>query len=170
MAEEGTPEVHVRRVRPSDTAQVAAFLNRALPQDRKASPEDVLAHLGQAGMLLAEVSDDAVGVLGWRIENLVARVTDFLIIGASLRHAVSRALMATMEEVAFELQCEAVILLMHPTGAPDALAFWEGLGYETRQVADLPRPWEQAARESRFGDEDLVLVKQLRRDRVLRPL
>jgi len=170
MVEKEVPEIHVRRTRPSDTGRVADFLNRALRGGQSVSPESVLAYLGRAGLILAEADGEVVGLLGWQAEDLVARVTDFLIFPPDLCLRAGRALLSMMEDTARELQCEAVILLMPPHISPEVVTFWKGFGYSQRKIISLPRPWQEAAREVRARDEDQVLMKQLRQDRVLRPL
>ena len=166
---EQTAGVVIQRARPSDAERIAAFICRAQPDAPPVTREDILAHLGKAGILLAECEGGPVGLLGWQVENLVSRVTDFLIRPAHLRTRVGRALLGAMEETSNELQCEATILLTHCTPSSEDLAFWQQFGYELRDVATLPRPWQEAAREGppRGGS---VLIKQLRKDRVLKPI
>lgn len=166
---ERAPEIHVRRARPSDAERIAAFVNRARPRGRPIAHEDVLDRCGRVGFLLAETGEELVGLLGWHAENLVVRVTDLLVIPVELQAAAGGALVEMMEVAARELQCEVAILLMPPEALPEVKAFWENLGYGPRDVADLPRPWREAAREARPASERVVL-KQLRAGRVLRPM
>jgi N-acetylglutamate synthase-like GNAT family acetyltransferase len=169
MVEEQTAGIVIQRARPSNAERIAAFICQAQPDARPVTREDILAHLGRAGILLAECDGEPVGLLGWQIENLVSRVTDFLIRPARLRLNVGRALLEAMEETSNELQCEATILLTRCTPPPEDLAFWQQFGYELRDVTTLPRPWQEAACEGPIPGER-VLVKQLRKDRVLRPI
>jgi hypothetical protein len=47
---------------------------------------------------------------------------------------------------------------------------WQGLGYEIRDIRSLGvRAWEEAAQES-MPAGTVLLFKQLRQDRVLRPV
>ena len=170
MIEKKVPEIRVRRTRPSDIGRVADFLNRALRRGQPVSPESVLTYLGRAGLLLAEADGEVVGLLGWQAENFVARVTDFLVFPATFRLRAGQALLSMVEDTARELQCEAVVLLMPLNVSSEVIAFWRGFGYSQRQITSLPRPWQEAARGARARDEDQVLMKQLRQDRVLRPL
>jgi len=163
------PEMRIRRARPSDAKRIAAFVSRARPQEQPVTAEEVTGRFGAVGLLLAEVEKELVGLLGWRAENLVARVTDFLIFPARFRLTAGRALLTAMENAARELQCEAAILFVPPNTSPEVLAFWEAFGYESREVAALPRPWREAAREANPEGERVVL-KQLRIGRVLRPI
>jgi len=166
---EHVAEVCVRRARPSDVEQIAVFINQARPGGEEITPAEVLDRLGTVGFLLAEADAELVGLLGWGVENLVARMTDFLIYPARFRQAAGGALLAAMEDTADELQCEAVVLFV-PSGAPaEVLAFWEDFGYGFRNIAELPRSWREVAREANpTGDQ--VMLKQIRANRVMRPM
>lgn len=166
MAE--STEIRVRRARPSDAGEIAAFVNRARPQ-KPVSAAEVLERLGTVGFLLAEMGGELVGILGWQVENLVVRVTDFLIYPARLSLSAGQALLTSMEEAANELLCEAAILVIPANPPPEVLQFWEVFGYYPREIASLPRAWREAAREANPASEQVVL-KQLRRERILHPI
>jgi len=168
MAQE--PDITVRRVKGSDAESVAAFVNRALTGQMAIDRLAVVERLGNVGLLVAEQGGDLVGMIGWQAENLVARVTDFLIGPVSERVAVGRALFERVERAAGELQCEAVLLFMPFPTSPEMAGFCQVLGYEPRLVADLPRVWQEVARETQTGQDGTVWMKQLRARRVVRPL
>ncbi len=163
------PEIIVRRARPSDIDRITAFVNQAQSRGPTITRQDVLGRLGTVGFLVALAGEQLVGLIGWQAENLVARVTDFLIFPARFRITAGRALLAAMEEGADELQCEAAILFMPANTPQDVLAFWEAFGYGFRQVVSLPRAWREAAQET-YPSGEWVVVKQLRQDRVMRPI
>jgi N-acetylglutamate synthase-like GNAT family acetyltransferase len=163
-------EITVRRAKPGDAGRIAAFVNHAWQGRLEIDEMTVIERLGSVGFLLAERDDTLVGMLGWQAENLVVRLTDFLVRSVSERLAVGQALLAEMDRAAGELQCE-VSLLFLPRPAPPALVeFYMTLGYEPQVVADLPKAWQEAAREGQLEDYDTVLVKRLREDRVFRPM
>ena len=162
--------ITVRRARARDADAIAAFVNRALAGQVAVDRVGVIQRLGSVGFLLAERDGDLLGLLGWQVENLVARVTDFLVWSTSERVAVSRMLLAEMEQAAGELQCETVVLFVPYAEQAQMVEFWNAFGYEVRAVADLPKVWQEAAREAPTGDIGTVLVKQLRDRRVVRPL
>lgn len=164
----GSSQVRVRRARPADAERIAAFVNRGHPP-RIVTSSDVLQRFGTVGFLLAEMEGEIVGLLGWQVENLVVRVTDFLIFPAHLNLLVGRALLSAMEEAAQELMCEAVILIIPASAPSEVLQFWAAFGYQPRDIASLPRAWREAAREA-SPLQDQVVLKQLRTDRVLRPI
>jgi len=162
-------EHKVQRARPSDAERIAAFIAQAQPQGPKVTPKEVLDRLGTAGFLLAEVDGTLVGLLGWRAENLIAQVTDFLVFPTRFRLSAGRMLLAAMEQAARELQCEAVVLFVPPDTPPEVLQFWETFGYGLRRAVELPRAWREVAREANPAG-DWVVLKQLREGRVLKPL
>ena len=163
-------EAHIRRAGASDAAQIAAFVSRAHPLRRAITREEILIHFGKAGLLIAESDGRIVGLLGWQVENLVARITDFLVMPAGLFHIVGPALLTAMENSARELQCETAILLI-PFKDPESMTpFWSALGYELHTVADLPRAWQDAALEVGLSTTGRMFVRKLRDERVLRPI
>lgn len=161
-------EVDVRRARPSDAEIIAAFINRAQSRKQPIEAEEVRERFGGVGFLLAERDGRTIGMLGWRAENLVAQVTDFLVWPAKERESAGGALLQTMEQAADELMCEVALLFLPPKCPPEMLAFWESFGYEPRAVSDLPRVWREAAREIHTATEQVVL-RQLREDLVRSP-
>lgn len=161
-------QIRVRRARPSDAERIAAFVSRGRPQS-PVTAQKVLERLGTVGFLLAESDGELVGLLGWQVENLVVRVTDFLVFPARLSLPAGRALLTAMEEAANELMCEAVILVIPSSAPPEVLEFWETFGYQPRDIAGLPRAWREAAREANPASDQVVL-KQLRAERILHPI
>lgn len=163
-------EITVRRARPSDSGRIAAFVNNAWQGQQEIDDMAVIERFGNVGFLLAERDNEIIGMLGWQVENLVVGLTDFLVKLASERIAVGQALLAEMERVANELQCEAALLFL-PRPAPPALVeFWETLGYETQTVTSLTAAWQATAREGGLADNDTVMVKKLRERLVFRPM
>ena len=76
--------------------------------------------------------------------------------------------MEEMERSSKNLQCEASLVFVPPELASEA--FWKGLGYEKRAVHSLGvSAWQEAAAES-IRPGNTLFFKQLRVDRVLRPI
>lgn len=163
-------EISVRRAGAGDSGEIAAFVNRMLGGRSSIDRQTVIERFGNVGLLLAERGGNLIGILGWRAENLVVRVSDLLIGPVSERVVAAQALFAEMEQAAHALQCEAALLLPPRQPTPQQAEFFSSLGYEARGVADLPKAWREAAREAGLTDDDSVLMKQLRADRVLRPI
>jgi dephospho-CoA kinase len=80
-----------------------------------------------------------------------------------------RVLLDEVENTSRDLQCEAALLFL-PKELLRQESLWQSLGYQSRTVASLSvRAWQEAAAES-MPAESILLFKQLRKDRVLRPV
>ena len=166
---ERDPEIRVRRARPSDADRIAEFINRAQSGVISISSDDVRERFGVIGFFLTERDGEIVGLLGWRVEHLVARVTDFLVWPSMERLVAGRAMVGEMEQAARELQCEAALLYLPREVPTQLLAFWEAFGYQVKKVEALPKAWREAAQEVRSMSERVV-VKQIREDMISSPL
>jgi len=165
--EEGS--LAVERAGPRQVEEIATFITEISKGRREMSSADVMAAFGEKAFLLLMVDKRMVGLAGWQVENLVARVSDvYLEPGLVLGEAV-RVLMEAIEKASRELQSEALLLFLPPhLGRHNAV--WAALGYTTRSPQDLKiNAWEEAALES-MPVGTVMYFKQLRRDRVLRPV
>jgi dephospho-CoA kinase len=163
------PELMVVRAGPGDSQQIASLINRLSHGRRSLKAEDIMAAFGEKAFLLLNAGKDPKGIAGWQVENLVAR-TDEVYLDPSLPEIEGlRLLMREVEETARELQCE-VSLLFLPLIYQDREEIFGSLGYTTVSIQNMGvRSWEEAARESMPADS-FMLVKQLREDRVLKPV
>jgi len=164
---DGVQGPKVRRARPGQAGYIADFIS-AHHEDLETSQEEVMDSFGDKAYLLLEVDERLVGLLGWKVENLVARVDDIVF---SPEVSVDEGLPILMDEVekaSNELQCEAALIFVE--GALAARQeFWAELGYRAREIQDLDAgAWQEAAIES-FRKGSVMLFKQLRNDRILRP-
>ena len=160
----------VRRARLADAEALAAFVNVTRSEARaQLSQIDVAQRFGQVGFMIAECRDRMVGLLGWQVENLVVRATDFLIAYDRDPAAVGRALVAWMEAEGSELLAEAVVLFLPNRASVALVTFWESLGYELERLDKLPSAWREAVTEYSLEAQD-VMVKRLRGDLIRRPL
>ena len=103
--------ITVRRARPRDAGAIVEFVNRILAGRSSIDKQAVLERFGSVGLFLAERDGVLIGIMGWRAENLVVRISDVLIWPATERVAGTQALFAEMEYAASGLQCEAALLL-----------------------------------------------------------
>lgn len=159
----------VQRARPSQAAEIASLINHLSEGQRRLSRDDIMAAFGEKAFLILKMDEKPVGVVGWKVENLVAR-TDNLYLENSV--SFDSALVTLMDEVernSRELQCE-ISLLFLPSAFSRHDATLHTLGYQRRTIQSLSmRAWQEAALESMPADS-LMLFKQLRQDRVLRPV
>jgi dephospho-CoA kinase len=131
--------------------------------------EEAMEAFGDKAFLLLQMGNELVGITGWQVENLVARTTDLFL---DHRVAADQALPLMIHEVeraSTDLQCEAA-LVFPPIDLVGFDSVWKQLGYERRSPDELGvQAWEDAALES-MPQGSALFFKQLRTDRVLRPI
>jgi dephospho-CoA kinase len=159
----------VERARPRQADEIAAFITHITSGQRKMTHDDVMAAFGEKAYLFLKQDNRPVGLVGWQVENLVARTNDvYLEAGIPLLNAM-QALMVEVEQTSRDLQCEVSLLFLPPPMASQT-EIWKTLGYEPRTVQSLGvRAWQEAAQDS-MPSGMAMLFKQLRKDRVLRPV
>jgi len=162
-------EFSVARGRPRDSAAIAELLSVLSGGAHKLTPADVMAAFGEKAFLMLRLSGKNVGIAGWQVENLVARTTEFFIDPSMPMEKALKTLIAEVERASGDLQCEASLLFLPPVLA-EHQAIWKQLGYEPRNAKSLGvQAWTDAAIESDQANTKLFF-KQLRQDRVLRPI
>jgi dephospho-CoA kinase len=133
------------------------------------SQDDITAAFGEKAFLLLMTEQQLVGLVGWKVENSVARITDMYI---DSRIPIERALKILLTEVELglqELQCEVTLFFLPPQ-VDIRESVWKGLGYSRRTLLTLAdQAWRKAAIESQ-PPNTILLFKQLRQERVLRPI
>jgi dephospho-CoA kinase len=159
----------VERARPNQAAEIAAFINRYNDKRHSMSASDIMAFFGEKAFLLLKKGDHLSGLAGWQVENLVSR-TDSVYLDPTLPVAdLMRVILTEVERSSRDLQCEVSLLFLPPKLARRE-DIWRGMGYETRTILSLGvRAWQEAAQES-MPEGTVLLFKQLRKDRVLRPV
>lgn len=162
-------EFTVSRGKPKHSQAIAELINRLSKGGEKITAEDVMAQFGDKAYMLLQIGKELVGIAGWQVENLVARTTDlYLESGIDIDKAVEM-LVTEVERASSDLQCEAS--LVFPTSELAAYeSVWNRLGYERRTLDTLGvQAWSDAASES-MPKDTLLFFKQMRQDRVLRPI
>jgi len=162
-------EMVIDRARPRQASEIAHFITQVTNHQRSMTYEDVMAAFSEKAFLLLRTDSKLLGLVGWQVENLVSR-TDDVYLDSSL--PLLKAMQMMMEEVeraSRDLQCEASLLFLSPELARH-VEMWRALGYEPRTIQSLGvRAWQEAAEES-MPLGSVLLFKQLRKDRVLRPV
>lgn len=162
-------EFTVSRGRPRDSAAIAELISRLSGGAKTMSAESVMAAFGEKAFLLLQNGGVSVGVAGWQVENLVARTTEFFIDPSVSLETALNLLVTEVEHASTDLQCEASLVFLPPALAAHT-STWKQLGYEARQPQTLGvQAWTDAAIESAQPNTSLFF-KQLRQDRVLRPI
>ncbi len=81
------------RARPSNAEAVADFVARATGGRVSVDSQSVLERFGVKGLwLVGDADGQIVGLSGWRAENLIARIDDFLIFPLELYASAGRLL------------------------------------------------------------------------------
>jgi dephospho-CoA kinase len=162
-------ELSVQRGRPSDSANIAALITRLAKGIRPQTQNDIMAAFGEKAFLLLMSDKQLVGLVGWQVENLVARTTDLYIEAGIPFERALKILVTEVERASQDLQCEASLFFLPPQVVGQE-SIWQGLGYARRTPQTLGvQAWRDAAIESQ-PPNTIMLFKQLRQDRVLRPI
>ena len=168
MDETPLPEIKVRRAKLSDATAIASFLSDATRGRITADRAEVQERFGSKGFFLAQTTR-LVGLAGVHVENLIARIEDFIVHPPSLRPWAGKALLDYVESEAQALNCEVVLLFVHVSASPAACEFYANCGYQEPDMTSWPPAWLNGAAE--FGGADrFVLAKRLREELVTQPI
>lgn len=165
----GPQAFSIQRGKPRDSQKIAELITRLSRGKRAMTSEDVMEAFGDKAFLLLRMGNDLVGVAGWQVENLVARTLDLYLDPKAPPEKALPLLLGEMESASIELQCEAS-LVFPPMELVGFDTIWKRAGYERRAADSLGvQAWTEAANES-MPKGSALFFKQLRADRVLRPI
>lgn len=169
VRKEPVGDIVVQRGRPRDSQSIAELITRLSNGKRKMNSDDVMEAFGERAYLLVLAGGKLVGLAGWQVENLVSRTTDLYIEASTNVGPVLDSLIQEMERASHDLQSEAsLVFVSTDLAAHDSV--WKKLAYEKRTPQTLGvQAWQDAAVESMPVDT-VLFFKQLRLDRVLRPI
>jgi dephospho-CoA kinase len=167
VAEKG--ELIVEKARPRHAAEIATLIGRLSDGKMKPTSEDIMAAFGEKAFLFLKLDSMPVGIVGWQVENLVERTDEVYIEPTQSLSKAMQALLTEVERTSHDLQCEIALLFLPPELSKQE-EVWKSLGYEPRTIESLGvRAWQEAAQET-MGEGESLFFKQLRKDRVLRPV
>jgi dephospho-CoA kinase len=159
----------VEKARPRHAAEIAALVNQLSNGRAILTDEDIMAAFGEKAFLFLKIDGVPVGVVGWQVENLVERTDDVYIDPKQPLSDAMQALLKEIESTSRDLQCEIALLFLPPELSAQE-DIWTSLGYEMCTLDSLGvRAWQEAAQET-LGKDETMYFKQLRKDRVLRPV
>jgi dephospho-CoA kinase len=159
----------VEKARPRHASEIAALISRLSDGKEKPTDEDIMAAFGEKAFLFLKLDGAPVGVVGWQVENLVERTDDVYIDPVQPLPEAMQALLKEIETTSRDLQCEIALLFL-PTELTAQEEVWTSLGYEMCTIESLGvRAWQEAAQET-MGKGESIFFKQLRKDRVMRPV
>lgn len=162
-------EFSVKRGKPKNSSAIAEFVTRLSNGKRKMTAENVMEDFGDRAYMLLYLDEKLAGLAGWQVENLVTRTTDIYLEENVNKQKALETLIREVERASGELQSEASLIFpMNEYIAQESL--WKDLGYERRTPETLGvQAWKDAANET-MSAGSILLFKQLRQDRVLRPI
>ena len=162
--------VSVRRGLPSDASAIAAFIRQATQGRVTLARSEVMAAFGDKAYLLADYDGRLAAIVGWKVENLVARVDELYVTPGAPVDRLVPPMLEVVETASKELQSEAALVFVPLPLAEAASQALAGSGF-ARQAPDKlgVAAWVEAARDSQPAGSAL-LFKRLREDRVLRPI
>lgn len=160
----------VKRGMPSNAQLIADFITKS--SDTTVSRMDVMMSFGQKSYLLAQQGEEVIAALmGWTVENLVTRMDEFYLDGSAPIAQTIQLVIQAIEDASKELQSEVAFVFLSNTTHADQIKAFQGGGYEPIVLRDIKVPaWREAVEETVAGREMVVLMKQLRKDRVLQPI
>jgi dephospho-CoA kinase len=162
-------ELSVKRGKPKNSAAIAELITRLSKGARVMTADTVMEQFGEKAYMLLEIGGKIVGLAGWQVENLVTRTTDIFLEDYINHQKALEMLINEVERASGDLQSEASLIFpMNELAAQDSL--WTALGYEKRTPETLGvQAWHDSAAELNPAG-GILLFKQLRQDRVLRPI
>ncbi len=162
-------EFSVVRGHPRDSSRIATFINHLHGNLNLSTEAEITELFGEMAFLLLLKGTKLVGLAGWQVENLVARTTRLYIDHYINEKDATSFLINDLERASRDLQCEASLIFL-PTNAAGMESILLELGYRHQTISGiLIEPWKEAAIES-HPPGTIMFIKQLRADRVLRPI
>jgi len=165
--EAGSFSLH--RGKPRDSQKIADLVTKLSKGKHAMNKDEVMEAFGEKAFLLLQLDDDLVGLAGWQVENLVARTIYLYLDPKATADKALPLIMKEVERASGDLQCEAS-LVFPPMDLVGFDSVWKQIGYERRAPETLGvQAWTDAAIES-MPKGSALFFKQLRTDRVLRPI
>lgn len=164
--------LQVARLRPNEASEIAQFINQAkkLRGTQQKTRQQLLESFGQKAYLAVRENNKLVGLLGWQVENLVARVDELYALPDQAVAPIYQLLLQALEQTAKELQAEVVLLFLPAAQVESHSQPFRGAGYQIMAASDIKvNAWLEAVRESQPAGSQ-ILLKKLREQRVLRPI
>jgi dephospho-CoA kinase len=163
-------EIVVRRGMPGNAETIAKFITQTTHSE--VGRMDIMLAFGEKSYHIAYgKNDQVIGLIGWTVENLITRVDEFYLAPNIPSAEVIRELISAIEDASRELQSEVSFIVL-PQGTPDEIcqAFIKS-GYQFLKLAEVRFPaWREAAHEMIADGNVQALMKQLRADRVMKPI
>jgi len=162
-------QLQVLRGKPKHANQIAALKNRNNDEQSDTTRDEIVASFGDLAYLLLQSEDNIIGLIGWQVENLVSRVTEIIVDENHSKEESIEALIKEMESESKKLQCEVAMIFASKELSKHA-HIWSKLGYAMGSEKSFSiKAWQEAVKES-YTPDSVLYFKQLREERILRPL
>ncbi|MCC6804461.1 MAG: dephospho-CoA kinase [Anaerolineae bacterium] len=163
-------QIVVRRGMPGNAETIASFIS--LVTGKHVGRMDVMLAFGQKSYHLAYgKNDQVIALLGWTVENLITRVDEFYIAPNVPYTEIIRELIGAIEDASRELQSEVCFVALPNNTAQGVFQAFEKTGYQLLNLNEVKFPaWREAAHEMIADHTVQAFMKQLRADRVMKPI
>ncbi len=163
-------EVVIRRGMPGNAEAIAKFITGVT--GKPVGRMDIMLAFGQKSYHIAYgKNDQIIGLIGWTVENLITRIDEFSIVPNVPYDEVIRELVIAIEEASRELQSEVSFIVLPAETAPAVFQSFVKNGYQYLKLNEVKFPaWREAAHEMIADSNGRALMKQLRADRVMKPI
>lgn len=157
----------VRRPMPPDFEKVAKLINDVTGS--QLTRADIMGSFGEKTYLMAENGGQPVGLIAFVVENLVTRVTEFVVSPTLPIDGVGKVLIEAMEKASSDLQSEVAFVFIPQNKANHKMVF-KASGYEDTVAGEVRYPaWREAVNEYKTPTTD-VIYRRLREGLVLKPI
>ncbi|MEW6716631.1 MAG: dephospho-CoA kinase [Chloroflexota bacterium] len=162
-------QLFVTRGKPQQAGEIATFISKMGRRETPMTRDDVMSAFGEKAYMLLHLDGELVGLVGWQVENLITRIDELYLKPGIPRKEAIQTLMTEIDSASHELLSEAALLFISPEIAKEE-EIWQTVNFKPRSIESLGvRAWQEAALESK-PPNTVMLFKQLRKDRVLRPV
>jgi dephospho-CoA kinase len=163
-------QVVVRRGMPGNAEAIANFITQV--SRKEIGRMDIMLAFGQKSYHLAYgKNDQVIALIGWTVENLITRVDEFYIAPGVPLNEIIRDLIIAIENASRDLQSEVSFIALPQATAPDMVQAFLKNGYQHLKLNEVKFPaWREAASEMVAQNNTTALMKQLRADRVMKPI
>ncbi|MBI1259162.1 MAG: dephospho-CoA kinase [Chloroflexi bacterium] len=160
----------VRRGMPGNAEAIASFVSQVAHKD--VGRMDIMLAFGQKSYHIAYgKNDQVISVIGWTVENLITRVDEFYISPNVPKNEIIHELSGAIEDASRELQSEVSFVVLPIDTTPEITQAFIKSGYQFLKLSEVKFPaWREAAHEMMSDSNVQALMKQLRADRVMKPI
>lgn len=161
-------QIDVRRGLPKHAEAIARLLSQS--SGRQITRNDVMLQFGDKSFFMAEATGRLIGLAGFQVENLIARIDEFVLAPDVPPLLVTQKLLSAVETSARELQTEVGFIFVGRNAPPSIVQAFIDQGYERVAIDSLRVPaWREAVAEMQNTDKQ-ILMKKLRDTLVLTPV